>query len=178
MLITVKTYPTLFKEAKDKQLLTSLAVLKPKEVIDFIWEPCERDWDPKKIAKIIANQAQGSLFDVEETESIFKVVKKIPYKFSYVFTTEDQIKRTLMIEDWELGALYWKCLKDAEGDEKIACQKVKEKYLDYMCNKRDLYFFMGTTFKFHNVSPNPFLIIGTFYPPKEDPKKIIQPQLF
>lgn len=128
--------------------------------------------------KIIANQAQGSLFDVEETKSIFKVVKKIPYKFSYVFTTEDQIVRKLMIEDWELGALYWNCLNDAEGDEKIACQKVKEKYLDYMYYKRDLYFFMGTTFKFHNVSPNPFLIIGAFYPPKEDTKKIIQPQLF
>lgn len=168
----------LIKEAKDKQKVTSLAIVKPKEVLDFICEPCDKEWNPQKIAKIIANQAQGSLFDVEETKSIFKVVKKIPYKFSYVFTTEDQIVRKLMIEDWELGALYWNCLKDAEGDEKIACQKVKEKYLDYMYYKRDLYFFMGTTFKFHNVSPNPFLIIGAFYPPKEDIEKIIQPQLF
>ena len=34
----------------------------------------------------------------------------------------------MMIEDWEIGALYWKCLKGAEGDEATALQKVKQKY--------------------------------------------------
>jgi hypothetical protein len=150
----------------------SLAVVKPKRIINFIWEPCEREWDKKKIDKIIANQAQGSLFDVEETKIIFKVVDKIPYKFSYVFTTEDDIERTIMIEDWELGALYWNCLRDTGGDEEFACKKVKEKYFDYMSSQRDLYFFMGTTFKFHNVAPNPFIIIGAFYPPKIDSSQL------
>lgn len=150
----------------------SLAVVKPKKIIDFIWEPCEREWNKKKIDKIIANQAQGSLFDIEETKTIFKVVEKIPYKFSYIFTTEDDIERTIMIEDWELGALYLNCLKEAKDDEEIACKKVKEKFFDYMYLQRDLYFFMGTTFKFHNVAPNPFLIIGAFYPPKIDTSQL------
>ncbi|MDR1973395.1 MAG: hypothetical protein LBQ31_01835 [Bacteroidales bacterium] len=38
---------------------------------------------------------------------------------------------------------------------------------DEFVKTRDLYFFLGTTKQFHNVSPNPFIIIGTFYPKKE-----------
>lgn len=156
----------LIDDAKSKDKGVSLAVVKPTEILDFIWEPCEREWDKSKMDKIIANQAQGSLFDIEDTKAIFKVVKKLPYKFSYVFMTDDNVTRTIMIEDWELGALYWNCLKDANGDENIACEKVKQKYFNYMYLNRDLYFFMGTTFKFHNIAPNPFIIIGAFYPPK------------
>jgi len=158
----------LIEEAKDKNIGTSLAVLKPKKVIDFIWESCEREWNKKKLDAIIAKQAQGSLFDTEETKRIFKVAKKLPYKFFYVFTTEDDKERTMMVEDWELGALYWNCLKNANDNEELACQKVREKYFDYMVNKCDLHFFLGTTQKFHNVGPNPFIIIGVFYPLKED----------
>ncbi len=168
----------LISEAKNKDIRTSLAIVKPKEILDFICEPCEREWDQKKLDKIFANQAQGSLFDLEDTKEVFKVVNKLPYKFSYVFKTDDDVKRTIMIEDWELGALYWNCLKNANGDETIACQKVREKYLDYMYNKRDLYFFMGTTFRFHNVGYNPFLIIGAFYPPKIKPLTHKQLTLF
>lgn len=156
----------LIASAKYKNNGISLAVVKPKDVIDFVWESCERHWNTKKIEKVIANQAQSSLFDVEETKTIFRVVRKLPYKFSYRFTTDDNIERTIMIEDWEVGALYWNCLKAANGNEEAACKKVKEKYFNYMVDKRDLYFFMGTTFKFHNVAPNPFIIIGAFYPPK------------
>lgn len=157
----------LIQEAKDEKIGTSLAVLRPKKVLDFIWEPCEREWDKKKLDAIIAKQAQGSLFDNEETKKIFKIAKKVPYKFSYVFTTDDDIKRTLMVEDWELGELFWKY-----DNEEIACQKVKEKYFDYMVNKCDLHFFLGTTQKFHNVGPNPFIIIGMFYPQKEDESQL------
>ena len=45
-----------------------------------------------------------------------------------------------------------------KGNEAIACRKVKEKYFDWMCKERDLYFFLGTTKQFHNVAPNPFII--------------------
>lgn len=159
---------TLIQEAKDINIGRSLAVLRPKKVIDFIWEPCEREWDKNKLDAIIAKQSQNNLFDNEETKKIFQIAKKLPYKFSYIFTTEDGKKRALMVEDWELGALYWNCLKSANGNEEVACQKVKEKYFDYMVNKCDLHFFLGTTQKFHMVGPNPFIIIGVFYPLKED----------
>lgn len=39
-----------------------------------------------------------------------------------------------------------------------------------MLQGRDFYFLMGTTLKFHNLAPNPFIIIGTFYPKTEEPK--------
>lgn len=156
----------LIEEAKNPQIGTSLAVFKPTKVTDFVWEECEREWDKKKMDAVYANQAQKSLFDLEETKNIFKVAKKLPYDFSYKFISDDRKERKLMIEDWELGMLYWNCLKAANGDETIACQKVKQKYLDELYQGRDLYFFLGTTKKFHNVGPNPFIIIGTFYPPK------------
>lgn len=162
----------LIAEAKDKNTRTSLAIVKPKEIFNFVCKPCAREWSKEKMDIIIANKAQGSLFDEEDTRLVFQVVKKLPYEFSYVFTTEDGKKRKIMIEDWELGALYWNCLKQAEGDELEACKKVKEKYFDYMCQERDLLFFMGTIKKHHNVSPNPFIIIGTFYPPKIDSQQL------
>ena len=162
----------LITEAKDPNTRTSLAIVKPKEVIDFVCEPCESEWDKQKMDKVIANKAQGSLFDESETRLVFKVVTKVPYNFSYIFTTEDGIKRKIMIEDWEVGALYWNCWKQAAGDKIEACKKVKERFLDYMWKERDLYFFMGTTKQYHNVSPNPFIIIGVFYPPKIDSQQL------
>lgn len=158
----------LITEAKDKDTGTSLAVLKPREVLDFVWEEDEREWNKQKLEAIYAKQKQLNLFDTEATQRIFQVAKKLPYKFSYIFTTNDGIQRKLMIEDWELGMLYWNCLGDAEGNEEIACRKVKEKYFDWMTSKCDLYFFLGTTLKHHNRSRDPFIIIGTFYPPKTD----------
>lgn len=71
-----------------------------------------------------------------------------------------------MISDWEIGALYFNCLKRVNGDEQAALSKVREKYFDEFLEK-DLYLFLGTTKEYHNVAPNPFIIIGTFYPPKE-----------
>lgn len=147
----------------------SLAVVKPTKVIDFIWEEVDRDWNAEKLKAVYANQMQGDLFKEDERVA-FTIAKKLPYKFSYVFTTEDGKERTVMIEDWELGMLYWNCLEMANDDETIACQKVKERYFDLMTRGTDFYFLMGTTLKFHNVSPNPFIIIGTFYPKQSDPE--------
>lgn len=158
----------LIAEAKNPEIGTSLAVFKPKEIVDFVWEECEREWDSKKLETVYANQAQQSLFDLAETKRIFRVAKKLPYEFSYKFISEDGKLRKLMIEDWELGMLYWNCLDNCNGDEQLACKKVKQKYFNEMCFQKDVYFFLGTTKKFHNVGINPFIIIGTFYPPLDN----------
>ena len=152
----------LIEQAKNSGI--SLATLKPK-VFDFVWQETSREWDKKKLDAVQTHQLQGNLFQ-DETEKLFQVVKKLPYEFSYIFETEDGKKRKLMIEDWELGQLYWNCLKSAKGDEEVACQKVKEKYFTEFTKTKNLYFFLGTTKRFHNIAPNPFIIIGTFYPPK------------
>ena len=73
-----------------------------------------------------------------------------------------------MIEDWEIGALYWNCLKAAEGVETVALEKVREKYEQEFLKQKDIYLFLGTTKEWHTRrSKNPFVIIGVFYPKKE-----------
>ena len=154
----------LIKEAKDVNIGTSLAVFKPKKVIDFVWEACEREWDKATMRQISDHRRQYRLFDADEPKQ-FRPVRKLPYEFSYKFISDDGKERKLMIEDWELGKLFWNCLATADGDEQVACRKVKEKYFNYMCHRKDFYFFLGTTLRFHQVGLNPFIIIGTFYPP-------------
>ena len=156
---------SLIKEAKGRG--TSLAFFKPKKMVDFkIENQKERKWDSQTIKEIKEKSKQLSLFDSDKPHDIFKVVPKLPYKFSYVFTDEENKRSELMIEDWEMGALYWNCLK-RENSEEIAVQKVKQKYFDEFKTK-DLFLFLGTTKRFHNIGPNPFIVIGVFYPPVQN----------
>lgn len=150
---------TLIAEAKDKKIATSLAVFKAKEIQELIIEPCEREWSQKKLHSL----RQMNLFEKVEAGKP-QVVRKLPYKFSYRFTDESDTQATLMIEDWELGQLYWNCLGRHEGDETKACLDVKKKYIDEFSKTKDLYLFLGTSQQYHFVGPNPFMIIGIFYP--------------
>lgn len=78
-LTTVHTdLKALIANAHDRAICTSLAVFKPKRIIDFIAEPVEKEWDKKKIAQLKANRDQTNLF--EHPEDPFEVVKKLPYK--------------------------------------------------------------------------------------------------
>lgn len=149
----------------------SLAIFKPMEILDFIIEKTERDWDSNKLAILKRLSQQLNLFQTpEEIEEEFKIVPKVPYKFSYRFKDDSGNKSTMMIEDWEIGMLYFNCLRRAGGNESLATAKVKEKYFDIFTTK-DTHFFLGTTKKFHNVAPNPFIIIGVFYPPMPFPNR-------
>lgn len=160
----------LIDEAKSSSR-TSLAVFRPTKILDFVIEPDNRDWDPKKLANLQTHSRQLNLFKtIEEIEEEFKVVQKVPYKFSYRFEDDSGRRSKMMVQDWEIGMLYWHCLSRADNDEAVATAKVKEKYLDTFL-KRDLYFFLGTTKQFHNIAPNPFIIIGVFYPPMPSPNQ-------
>jgi hypothetical protein len=146
----------LIQEAKDKSICTSLAVFKPKIIHDFVWGEVEREWDKSKTEQL----KQMNMF---EDKSQFKVVKKLPYKFSFIFEGTDGTKRKMMIEDWEVGALYWKQF-EKYNNEIMACEDVKKKYFDDFAKTKDLYFYLGTTQVHHYVGRNPFMIIGTFHP--------------
>jgi hypothetical protein len=69
----------------------------------------------------------------------------------------------MMIEDWEIGALYWNCIRDTATPEE-AVEKVRQKYLDDFRDK-DLYLYLGTTREWHGRGKNPFVVVGAFYPP-------------
>ena len=154
----------LIDEAKDTSICTSLAVFKPKEITGFKIEEVTRNWDLTKIKKIKARTEQGNLFS--DSEQLFKVVRKLPYKFSYTFIDINNKECTLMIEDWEIGMLYWNTLRTHNKNELKACEDVKKKYFDDFAGSKDLYLFLGTTREYHFVGPNPFVIVGTFHPKK------------
>lgn len=140
----------------------SLATLKPTRIVDFVIEDDEREWKEKWVNQL----RQMNMFDLTSPGEQPKIVSKLPYKFSYRFFSEgDNKPHKMMIEDWEIGALYWNCLVRAGGDEQAALKLVKHKYLDEF-GEKDLYLFVGTTLRHHNRSRNPFVIIGVFYPPK------------
>ncbi len=155
----------LITQANNNEL--SLATYKPAEILDFVAEEVERQWPVDKINMLRQAHLQGDLFAGDsQFEKEFHLVAKVPYKFSYRFKDADGSDRKLMIEDWETGALYWNCLKKADGDEALAVEKVKEKYLNQFTENRDLHFFIGTTKQYHGWASNPFVIVGTFTPPK------------
>jgi hypothetical protein len=157
----------LIAKAKEKNICTSLAVFKPTEILDFIAEPVDREWDKDKLAKL----DQLNLFEINVAGKI-DVVRKLPYKFQYIFRDNQGTESRMMIEDWETGQLYWNCLSKYAGDEKMAIADVRKKYFNDFANIKDLYFFLGTTQKHHFVSKNPFIIIGTFHPKKERQMKL------
>lgn len=137
----------------------SLATFKPTEIIGLEIENDEREWknEWKELRK------QGDLFATDQSPEI--LIPKLPYKFYYRFIDDSGKPSRLMIEDWEIGALYWKCLRYAEGNESIALKKVKEQYETNFINKKNVYLFLGTTREWHmRRSKNPFVIIGVFYP--------------
>jgi hypothetical protein len=94
------------------------------------------------------------------------VLPKLPYSFSYEFEDANGRKSKLQILDWETGALFWNCLRQHGGDEKVALEKVRIKYVDQFL-KTDLHFFLGTTQQFHFAAPNAWVIIGVFPIPHE-----------
>jgi hypothetical protein len=155
----------------------SLAVFKPFEWVKFTHEPVEREWDAKKLANLEAQRRQLDLFKDETTlAEELKVVKKLPYKFSYQFKDAQGKETKLMIEDWEIGALYWNCLRLSQGDEAEAVCKVKTKYWDeFVISKRfSPVLILGTTLEYQNKkAPNPFIIIGVLAPPLDLQRRLL-----
>lgn len=143
----------------------SLATMKPQEVTSFVIENTDREW--KEEWKNQALQMSYLEYAKSNKPGKRRLVQKVPYNYYYELLTKgDNNPRKLKIEDWEIGALYWHCLSRTGGDETEANRLVYKKYFDEFVTNKDLYFFLGTTKIYHNISPNPFMIIGVFYPPK------------
>ncbi len=155
----------LIEEAKDRNICRSLAVFKPGKILEFIIEDDEKEWKKEEEIRIRRNQ-----LDLFRRNTSFEIVKKLPYKFSYKFRDKNDRESKLMIADWEVGQLFWNCL-EKHGSEEKACADVKKQYYDVFAEK-DIYFFLGTTKAFHYPSKNPFMIIGVFYPKKDDQLKM------
>lgn len=166
----------LIAEAKNPNICTSLATFKPTTILDFYAEETEREWDFHKVNQIQAKRRQLKLFpdDEEDLSKEFQIVRKLPYRFKYRFVDSAGRESNLMIEDWETGQLFWNCLERHEGDQQKAIEDVRKKYLDDFARTKDLYFFLGTTMQYHKKAPNPFVIIGTFHPKRENQLRLFQ----
>ena len=70
---------------------TSLGVVRPAEVLDIEVKQISPDWSAEDLGKL----RQMQLFDQQ-----YRELKKIPFKFSYVFRCEDDVKpRKALITD-------------------------------------------------------------------------------
>jgi hypothetical protein len=143
----------------------SLGIVRPTQVLDLKIEPAEPEWKPEW--QMLYDQLK--LFG-----PVQKPLRKIPYKFSYVFECEDSHRpHNAMIEDWELGVL-WLNEVSRLGNEEQAALSVKRKFFDEMCSdKKDTLFFMGTIFPY-----NTWVVLGVFWAPKLNPPEVIQGSLF
>jgi hypothetical protein len=149
---------------KQKADRTSLGVFKPRCVNDLVITPDSPDWKPSFKAKL----QQERLWD--DRKATRQPPRKMPWKFQYDFECEGNRCKghRMMIEDWEVGALYWNAVeKSATPDE--AAKAVKHKFLDELCSpQRDTHFFTGTVLEFGT-----WVIVGVFWP-----KKTSQTRLF
>lgn len=145
---TVKQLESLYEKER-----VSLGIVRPSEVLDVVVSPADPEWKPKWQSLF----SQLRLFGDQQ-----KPLRKLPYKFQYVFRCGDSDKcHKAMIEDWELGTLFLKEI-DRLGSEKNAAESVRAKYYDELCGPdRDTRFFMGTRLPY-----NTWLVLGVFWPPK------------
>jgi len=143
-------------DEKQRSDRTSLGVFRPKRVLDLEVTEDSPTWPPKFLAQL----KQSRLW---ENRTVSKEPpRKVPWKFHYRFVCDDpRCKGThrMMIEDWEVGALYWREI--AAGKDAIeAAQSVKRKFLGEVCSSnKETYFYVGTV-----LAHGTWVIIGVFYP--------------
>ena len=140
---------------------TSLGIFRPKKVHDLIIAPDDPDWKPSFMAAL----RQARLWEIRTVSR--EPPRKVPFKFHYRFECDDErcSGHKMMIEDWEVGALFWK-LVDQGLSHKDAAVKVKRKFLGELCAaNKDTHFFVGTIL----AHPRSWVVIGIFYPKIEPP---------
>lgn len=150
---------TLIDEARDTSIFTSLAVFKPYRILGFsmVRDDSAQERDRK----------QQALAEQLPEDKAKRLAASVPYKFYYSF--EDQLgkRSTLQILDWEIYQLCRKLICKYGARKQSIYPHLREKYLDQLPARRDLYFFLGTNKYWHiRRSNNPFMIVGIFYPPK------------
>lgn len=135
---------------------TSLGIFRPKAIHELEVSPDSSDWKPSFKAAL----QQARLWEDRTASRV--PPRKVPFKFRYKFECDDPCcnGHRMMIEDWEVGALFWR-LVDQGYSHEDAADKVKEKFLGELCGPdKDTHFFVGTIL----AHPTSWVVIGVFYP--------------
>jgi hypothetical protein len=141
---------------------TSLGIFRPKQVRDLVVGADDPEWPPKFLQELKQQRL------LEYRKKTLVPPRKVPFKFHYQFECDDERCKghRMMIEDWEVGALFWR-LVDQGLSHKDAASKVREKFLGELCGPdKDAHFFVGTIIAY----PKTWVVIGVFYP-KIQPEK-------
>lgn len=167
--VLAKKTPSMeFLRDQQKKDQTSLGVFKPHKIRDLIFQPDSPDWKPAFKAEL----AQARFWD--DRKRTLRLPRKVPFKFQYVFECDDpRCKKNhhMMIEDWEVGALFWRNV-DAGKTPDEAAKMVRKKFLDEMCAaSRDTHLYVGTVLE-HGT----WVVIGVFWPKLKPSKPNLQEQ--
>ncbi|MEX2167740.1 MAG: hypothetical protein WD851_00390 [Pirellulales bacterium] len=141
------------RQATDR---TSLGIFKPKKVHDLVISKDSPEWKPQFLQEL----RQARIWEDRITSK--EPPRKVPFKFHYDFECDDsRCKRhKMMIEDWEVGALYWKLVDQGTTPDEAA-RKVRAKFLDELCAaNKATHFYVGTIL----AHPKNWVVIGVFYP--------------
>ena len=141
---------------------TSLGVFKPKKVHDLVVSADDPDWKPSFKAAL----QQARLWETRTVS--MEPPRKVPFKFQYQFECDGPRCKghKMMIEDWEIGALFWK-LVDKGLSQKQAAEKAREKFLGELCDAdKETHFFVGTIL----AHPKTWVVVGVFYPKRKSDK--------
>ena len=140
---------------------TSLGIFKPKAVHDLV---IKRDDEPEWKPEYLAALKQNRLWETRKASRT--PLRKVPFKFYYRFRCDDPRCRgnhRMSIHDWEVGALFWRCV-DGGDSEEVAANKVKSRFLNDICGPdKETYFYVGTV----HGHPRSWIVLGTFYPKAE-----------
>lgn len=143
---------------------TSLGIIQPREIKRMEISDTNPEWTDRQ--KNVMRQV--GLF--EQRDGQLRQIRKLPRKFQYVFSCNDSRctgEHTIMIEDWELAALFWRNVDDLGLSYDEAAGNVRARFFDELCGQdKNTYFFMGN----HSQHPNTWLVLGGFYPKCEDPR--------
>ena len=138
---------------------TSLGVFKPQRVLDLKISEDDAEWKPQFLEAL----KQSRLWDDRVVTK--EPPRKVPFKFHYRFECDDPRCRghRMMIEDWEVGALYWRLVDNGAAPQQAA-ESVRAKFLDELCGEgKETYFFVGTVLEYGT-----WVVIGVFYPKAQD----------
>ncbi|KPL70085.1 hypothetical protein ADN00_18755 [Ornatilinea apprima] len=150
-------------EARRQATGETLGFIRPSKVNLIIKKSDQPDWTPEENEKLI----KDGLFDSEEVRQR-NPLRKVPYDFYYTYESFSDgslpIEYTHKITDWEVCALYWRCIRDYGNDWEIA---FRNKLQDEFSQTKDLIFLMGTMHRFRDK----WLIVGLIYPPKVEARQ-------
>ena len=130
----------------------TLGIFRPGAIRKLIIEPIEANWTDKQLAKLQVDD----LFISPPPQQL----EKIPYKFSYEFSCNDEscTGHTMMCSDWEMSEAYRRWRREYGEDWE---EKFRQKFEREMRDTKETSFDVGTV----RQHPNSWIIVGLFYPP-------------